>query len=468
MGDFIEEKLVEEHPILWCELNKTVVVSTLEAKPEKLIEDKALQDNVLIETSPMSTHPKDIALVSCEGLRYVPPPLRQATKRGRNFLWMRDKKEKKDKGKLDEPGKKKSVKASGVKTNLSHMEWNHSTNLSELKGQPLKFHDDHSHNKGVDAYLTSIATIAAPLSISLQPPPNSPSSISPNSSSSTTIHNRAILHHHLRSPKSSKPESSPTSHRNHQPPSSPSHTSAEPPARRRLLLPLSLTTTFGQATPPSSPNPHHYLSLSSLRTTITSLHHHHRRTTEPATTFVFFTENNSKPPPPLSSTITATFFFVNLHRRKHLTVQALELPPPPFPIFINLRTPSNNSAVLLSLCDRSFQPPSGESSVATTTPIQASVNFALFPCPGAVAFQPPSTKPSSALSTLSSTSSPTSIITGEILLHPFVNSLCFRMTRIGKTSTKGSASTAVGSTAGNLSQLLLRSCFRRVSKKNSS
>ncbi|MED6166367.1 hypothetical protein PIB30_108550, partial [Stylosanthes scabra] len=68
-------------------------------------------------------------------------------------LWMRDKKERKDKGKLDETGKKKSVKASGVKTNVSHMDWNHSTNLSELKGQPLKFHEDHSHNKGVDAYL---------------------------------------------------------------------------------------------------------------------------------------------------------------------------------------------------------------------------------------------------------------------------------------------------------------------------
>ncbi|MED6202837.1 hypothetical protein PIB30_109568, partial [Stylosanthes scabra] len=93
------------------------------------------------------------ASVSSEGLRYVPPPLRQATKRGRNSLWMRGKKEKKDKGKLDEPGKKKSVKASGVKTNVSHMDWNHSINLSELKGQPLKFHEDHSHNKGVDAYM---------------------------------------------------------------------------------------------------------------------------------------------------------------------------------------------------------------------------------------------------------------------------------------------------------------------------
>ncbi|MED6173233.1 hypothetical protein PIB30_057394 [Stylosanthes scabra] len=35
------------------------------------------------------------------------------------------------------------------------------------------------------------------------------------------------------------------------------------------------------------------------------------------------------------------------------------------------------------------------------------------------------------------------------------------MTRNGKTSTKGSAPTAAGSTAGNLSQLLLRSCFHK-------
>ncbi|MED6129207.1 hypothetical protein PIB30_105667, partial [Stylosanthes scabra] len=67
MGDSIEEKLVE-HSILWCDLNKTIVVSTLEAKPEKLIEGKALQDIVLNITSPMSTHPKDNALVSSEGL----------------------------------------------------------------------------------------------------------------------------------------------------------------------------------------------------------------------------------------------------------------------------------------------------------------------------------------------------------------------------------------------------------------
>ncbi|MED6127699.1 hypothetical protein PIB30_090523 [Stylosanthes scabra] len=73
MGDFIEEK-VEEHPILWCELNKTVVVSTLEAKPEKLIKGKASQDGVLNATTTLSTHSKDNVLVSSEGLRYVPLP----------------------------------------------------------------------------------------------------------------------------------------------------------------------------------------------------------------------------------------------------------------------------------------------------------------------------------------------------------------------------------------------------------
>ncbi|MED6109493.1 hypothetical protein PIB30_034088 [Stylosanthes scabra] len=101
----------------------------------------------------MSTHSKENASVSSEGLRYVPPPLRQATKRGRNSPWMRDKKGKNDKGKLDEPGKKNSMKTNGVAENVSYMEWNHSTNLSVLKGQPLEFHHDHSHNKGVDAYL---------------------------------------------------------------------------------------------------------------------------------------------------------------------------------------------------------------------------------------------------------------------------------------------------------------------------
>ncbi|MED6117017.1 hypothetical protein PIB30_105775 [Stylosanthes scabra] len=73
MGDSIEEKLVE-HPILWCELNKTVVVSTLEAKPEKLIEGKASQDGVLNATTTLSTHSKENASVSSEGLRYFPLP----------------------------------------------------------------------------------------------------------------------------------------------------------------------------------------------------------------------------------------------------------------------------------------------------------------------------------------------------------------------------------------------------------
>ncbi|MED6177053.1 hypothetical protein PIB30_094093, partial [Stylosanthes scabra] len=36
-----------------------------------------------------------------------------------------------------------------------------------------------------------------------------------------------------------------------------------------------------------------------------------------------------------------------------------------------------------------------------------------------------------------------------------------RMTRNGKTPTKGSVSTAAGSTARNLSQPLLRSCYRK-------
>ncbi|MED6194373.1 hypothetical protein PIB30_027883 [Stylosanthes scabra] len=133
MGDSIEEKLVE-HPILWCDLNKTVVVSTLKAKPEKLIEGKASQDGVLNATTTMSTHSKENASVSSESKRGV-------------------EKGKKDKGKLDEPGKKNNMKTNGVPENVSYMERNHSTNLSVLKGQPLEFHHDHSHNKGVDAYL---------------------------------------------------------------------------------------------------------------------------------------------------------------------------------------------------------------------------------------------------------------------------------------------------------------------------
>ncbi|MED6164182.1 hypothetical protein PIB30_087226, partial [Stylosanthes scabra] len=50
------------------------------------------------------------------------------------------------------------------------------------------------------------------------------------------------------------------------------------------------------------------------------------------------------------------------------------------------RRPQPSLLLRLSLCDRSFQPPSGESSVATMTPLQASVNFTLFPRLGAVAF----------------------------------------------------------------------------------
>ncbi|MED6151940.1 hypothetical protein PIB30_087106 [Stylosanthes scabra] len=58
---------------------------------------------------------------------------------------------------------------------------------------------------------------------------------------------------------------------------------------------------------------------------------------------------------------------------------------------------------------------------------------------------------------------PTPIITGRILLPCLASLSLSRMTRNGKASTKGSISTAAGSTAGNLSQLLLRSCFRKES-----
>ncbi|MED6139043.1 hypothetical protein PIB30_080122 [Stylosanthes scabra] len=112
-------------PILWCDLNKNAEASTLEAKPKKLRENKALQDDVLNATTPMSTHSKGNTLVSSKGLKYVPPSLRQATKRGKNSHWIRDKKGKKDKGKLDESGKKKSVKTNGVAENVSYMAWNH-------------------------------------------------------------------------------------------------------------------------------------------------------------------------------------------------------------------------------------------------------------------------------------------------------------------------------------------------------
>ncbi|MED6141699.1 hypothetical protein PIB30_106109 [Stylosanthes scabra] len=248
MGDSIEEKLVE-HPILWCDLIKTIVVSTLEAKPEKLIEGKASQDGVLNATTIMSTHSKENASVLSEGLRYVPPPLRQATKRGRNSPWMRDKKGKKDKGKLDEPGKKKSVKASGVKKNVSHMEWNHSTNLSELKGQPLEFHHDHSHNKGVNSYLPSPSSSTVFLSFSLsptsnhQPPPKRPSLIAVHPTPTTTTSFQ----------KSPPPPNSPLS--------------------ATTTLPLSKTTE-----PPQLRNHHH-------RTTIIIILHRppHRRPLRPTT-----------------------------------------------------------------------------------------------------------------------------------------------------------------------------------------
>ncbi|MED6136345.1 hypothetical protein PIB30_055213 [Stylosanthes scabra] len=103
----------------------------------------------------MSTHSKGNKLVSSEGLKYVPPPLRQETKRGRNSPWMRDKKGKKAKGKLDAPVKKKDGKPKVLNKDVSYMEWNCSYKVSNLKEHSLKFHHDHSHNKGVDAYLVN-------------------------------------------------------------------------------------------------------------------------------------------------------------------------------------------------------------------------------------------------------------------------------------------------------------------------
>ncbi|MED6165698.1 hypothetical protein PIB30_102109, partial [Stylosanthes scabra] len=64
------------------------------------------------------------------------------------------------------------------------------------------------------------------------------------------------------------------------------------------------------------------------------------------------------------------------------------------------------------------------------------------------------------LSTVFSTPPPIPIITGGILLSSIAGFFSFRMTRNAKTPTKGYASTVAGSTAGNLSQLLLCSCFR--------
>ncbi|MED6174505.1 hypothetical protein PIB30_069682 [Stylosanthes scabra] len=247
MGDSIEEKL-EEHSILWCDLNKAIMVSTLKAKPQKLIEGKALQDSVLNATSPMSTHPKDNASVSSEALRYVPPPLRQATKRGRNSPWMQDKK-----------GKKKNVKTNGVTENVSFMEWNHSTNLSVLKEQPLEFHHDHSHNKGVDAYLPS----PSPLRRS-----------SPPLQASSSSHKTPPTINHLAAPFITINSGEPN------------------PSHRILSLSFTLFAahhTFGHQHHPYPPPHFFFLSLSHHhRTTVLLItsnqrRHHHDRTARPHT-----------------------------------------------------------------------------------------------------------------------------------------------------------------------------------------
>ncbi|MED6164982.1 hypothetical protein PIB30_095372, partial [Stylosanthes scabra] len=242
MGDFIEEKL-EEHPILWCELNKTVVVSTLEVKPEKLIEGKASQDGVLNATTTMSTHSKENSFVSSEGLRYVPRPLRQATKRGRNSPWIQDKK-----------GKKKNMKTNGVAENVSYMEWNHSTNLSVLKGQPLEFHHDHSHNKGVDAYLvkdTSKWNHRTPI-ITTSPNHLGEATHSHHHSSLSTSSSNigsTAEHHHYSEPPRRCPQLQSHLHHSHH------HLNPPPPSKPSFSSSSSSATTAEP--PPNSTETHH-------------------------------------------------------------------------------------------------------------------------------------------------------------------------------------------------------------------
>ncbi|MED6165180.1 hypothetical protein PIB30_097163 [Stylosanthes scabra] len=244
MGDSVEEKLVE-HPILWCDLNKTVVVSTLEAKSEKLIERKASQDGVLNATTTMSTHSKENALVS------------------------------------NKNGKKKNMKTNGVAENVSYMEWNHSTNLSVLKGQPLEFHHDHSHNKGADAYLVKDTSKWKSCKYGLFD-----SYIASSSSNKTT----AALNHPT-PPKHTTSQSIIAIHHNHHktvssllhlrpPPPSPNHhpNSSNPPRHRasafrshhrRRAKPSSIIST---KQPPYSLS---FFGASAIQHHRTTNHHHH-------------------------------------------------------------------------------------------------------------------------------------------------------------------------------------------------
>ncbi|MED6153518.1 hypothetical protein PIB30_102758 [Stylosanthes scabra] len=111
----------------------------------KMLEEISMKDDVGFEES------EGIIKLGDGKQEDMPKVTYPSTPPSNDLMW--DKKGKKDKGKLDEPGKKNNMKTNGMAENVSYMEWNHSTNLSILKGQPLEFHHDHSHNKGVDAYL---------------------------------------------------------------------------------------------------------------------------------------------------------------------------------------------------------------------------------------------------------------------------------------------------------------------------
>ncbi|MED6211353.1 hypothetical protein PIB30_072895 [Stylosanthes scabra] len=61
---------------------------------------------------------------------------------------------------------------------------------------------------------------------------------------------------------------------------------------------------------------------------------------------------------------------------------------------------------------------------------------------------------------------PSLVLEVPSMLDSLLAFVSMRMTCNGKTSTKGSVSTAADSTAGNLSQLLLRSCFWKGNRKD--
>ncbi|MED6223202.1 hypothetical protein PIB30_071685 [Stylosanthes scabra] len=330
---------------------------------------------------------------------------------------MRDKKGKNDKGKLDEPGKKNNMKTNGVAENVSYMEWNHSTNLSVLKGQPLEFHHDHSHNKGVDAYLSLLLTPKEPRNTTTTPS-HLAAALNFRASHVTTTFR---THHHLQ--ETSQPSKL-----------LPSHTTPPSPHNR--------ATTSN----------HRRISPSTIATS-----------TEPS----FFPSPrtaalNPTPQPSINTAVEAPSPF-QFHRTTNHTS-----PSPPLPPLLPLSPSSTNLWYTTAPAAFSF----------SSFPIapSSSVNEEAVPPPepqlGASSAQNrfASVSPDRlSLSKQTSLLSPlVPIIIGGILLSSIASFVSFRMTRNGKILTKGSTSTAAGSIARNLSQPLLHSCFWKVSKKNSS